>query len=152
MGSKGSDQKKSGGSKKIGRNKGKCERYRFTKASGASVTGNKKPKGMRAKRQGRTGGSRTGGYIDDMARIPEERQTAFTPTNPCPHLCTEILANKTVSRFGSSRPAAIAEELARHIKPSLRHRVLTVPKQPEKPLVKGKLVESRLRKAKRELA
>lgn len=118
------EQKSGGGSRKIGRNKKKCEIYRFT--HGRAV-GSKKPKYGKHRERPRPG------YVDDRAYQPEDRVPKFIPRHREPHLCIELTeAHETslYSRFNGTF-GENAEELARHIRPHLRERVLFKPKRPE---------------------
>lgn len=113
-------------SSKQGRNKAKCDRYRYTHESQA---GSKKPKGIGNLSKRR---QRREGYVDPMAFIPEDRIPSFHPLNRREHLSTEMI--ETASRgFPTKRwPGTLtenAEELARHIVPTMRPRVLHVPDQ-----------------------
>jgi hypothetical protein len=121
-----SEQKKSGGGSKIGRNKHKCEKYRFTHGR---IEGNKKPKyGKRMMRP-------LPGYVGDDAFVPEDRIPKFVPLYDCPHVSTECLerGQRTgANYFKSCSLTDAAEELARHLRPDMKRRVLSLPKREDK--------------------
>lgn len=115
---------KGGGARKYGRNKKKCEVYRLRH----KILGSKKPKGY-------SGGN--GHRVMDLITLSiltgdGDKTIEFKPVTPRDHLCTELFET------GHKTPAKVAEmkdsarELSRHLLPSLKQRVLIVPKPPEK--------------------
>lgn len=122
----GDQNKKSGGAKKIGRNKVKCAAVR-------KGDGSKKPKGY-----GRNS-DKPRGYVNDDAFGPETQIPIFRPVHTRPHLCIEM---HETGHWGSGPKVAHmkrdAEELSRQLRPNLRKRVLVLPKR-EKPVVTTQL-------------
>lgn len=121
--------KKSGGSRKIGRNKTKCQAYRY-KQKGWRVEGNKHPKGIGLRKP-----RPEKGYVDDLARMSEDKVPEFRPRFECAHLSTELLEADKGHRVNRGRGTfkENAQELARHIRPVMRHQVLFLPERPKRP-------------------
>lgn len=115
------DQKKSGGSKKIGRNKSKCETYRFTK--GRKTEGSKRPKGLKSRAMRRMG------YMIDSHRRPEATPR-FIPVVIRPHLCNELAESAAITKGAlADKMRQDAESLSRSVMPPLRPRLTAVNKQ-----------------------
>lgn len=112
------EQKKSS---KIGRNKKKCEAYRY---SHGNVSGSKKPKGIGNFSLRRDRNS----YPFVMDSQYEGRE--HRPKSTLPHLCTEIMethCNGNGRADGLERE--MVDELARHIRPYMRGLVVFIPKK-----------------------
>lgn len=124
------DQKKSGGGSKIGRNKKKCESYRFTKAKGASVEGNKKPRGIGNLSKPRL--DPRDNYVDELAFVPEDRIPTFRPVVVRPHLATELVETG-IHRVGFKAEQMVGVgygELTRHLRdPRALCHVRTIPRR-----------------------
>lgn len=119
MGKKNSQEAKN--SSKQGRNKVKCERYRFKKGGGP-VVGSKHPKGI-----GRSGRKKENGFS-----MGAGEGTDHQPIESCPHLAQELFElGKRGVGVKAIRASESAPELARHLRPSLRSRVLVLQKRGE---------------------
>jgi hypothetical protein len=118
----GDQNKKGGGSHKIGRNKKKCEQYRF---SHGRADGNKKPKGVGNLSTRKDVNVKP--YMDDLAFTPEDRIPQFKPYAERTHICTEFF--ETEKKLHMARGCDGAEDLARHIRPHMRGLVLFIPKE-----------------------
>jgi hypothetical protein len=129
-----SEQGKGGGARKIGRNKKKCEKYRFSKATGASIDGNKKPKGIGNRSTApRRVNAWEQGRIIDLHMMNEDRVPVFRPLFECPHLATELLESSRLLGLNRS-PGTFKEnaaELSRHVKSTMRHQVMFFPERPK---------------------
>lgn len=138
----GDTQKKSGGAKKIGRNKDKCTAYRYSKGKW-NETGNKKPKGYgNLSTRPKPVMPWNNGKILDLHTLPEDKQPMFRPRFDCPHLSTELLESSKL--LGHNRhPGTFeenAQELSRHLKAGMRKRVLYFPERPKRETVGGRVV------------
>jgi hypothetical protein len=124
-----SEQGKGGGARKIGRNKKKCEKYRFTHSQ---IEGNKKPKGIgNVSTRPRVLLPWEKGTIIDLHMMNEDRIPEFRPVRPRHHLALELIeTGKKRGGFKRAELILAGESLTRTLRdPRALCRVRTMPRR-----------------------